>query len=160
MDAGDPNTWRWIWLAAMVVFGVGEMAVAGSFFLAPFALGAAVAAVLAFFGVDVGIEWVAFLAVSIVAFLAMRPLARRLDANEQAMGIGANRQIGRTAQVIEPIGGPHAPGMVLLGAERWRADSSGGQAIAVDTKVVVTEVRGTRVLVRPLLDTDTSIVNS
>ena len=42
MDSGDPEVWRWIWLIAAVVFGVGEMAVAGSFFLAPFAIGATV----------------------------------------------------------------------------------------------------------------------
>ena len=44
MTNGDPNDWRWIWIIAMVVFGVGEMGVAGSFFLAPFAIGAGVAA--------------------------------------------------------------------------------------------------------------------
>ena len=40
-------------LIAAIVFGLGEIAVAGSFFLAPFAVGAAVAALLAFAGVDV-----------------------------------------------------------------------------------------------------------
>lgn len=149
MDSGDPHTWQWIWLVAMVVFGVGEMATAGSFFLAPFALGALVAAVLAFLGVSIGLEWVAFVAVSAVSFLALRPLAHRLDRKNPSAGIGANRLLGRRARVIEEIRTGHQAGMVLLGAEHWRAEAADGGTIPVDTAVVVTEVRGTRVVVRP-----------
>ena len=64
MDMGSPEFWRWVWLVAAAVFAIGEMAIAGSFFLAPFAIGAVVAAILAFAGVPVGIEWLAFAAVS------------------------------------------------------------------------------------------------
>lgn len=156
MDLGEPGTWQWIWLVAMVVFGVGEMAMAGSFFLAPFALGAAVASALAFLDVPLGVEWAAFLGVSIVSFLALRPLARRLDQVHSSAGIGANRLLGQPAQVIGTITGDHAPGMVLLGGEQWRAESADGQAIAVDTQVVVTDVRGTRVVVVPRDDTSRS----
>ncbi|HET8930837.1 MAG TPA: NfeD family protein [Acidimicrobiales bacterium] len=152
MDLGEPHTWQWIWLVAMVVFGLGEMAAAGSFFLAPFALGAAVAAILAFLNVPLGIEWAAFLVVSVVSFLAMRPLARRLDRENRSAGIGANRLLGQAAQVTEAIGNGHMPGMVLLGGEKWRAESADGQEIAADTPVVVTDVRGTRVVVEPRID--------
>lgn len=152
MDLGDPDTWRWIWLVAAVVFGVGEMAMAGSFFLAPFALGAIVAAILAFVGVSLGIEWAVFLGVSIVTFLAMRPLARRLDRDDRSAGIGANRLLGQNAQVTEAIGDGHLPGMVLLGGERWRAESADGRPIAADTPVRITDVRGTRVVVTPRRD--------
>lgn len=148
------QTWRWIWLVAAVVFGVGEMAMAGSFFLAPFALGAAVAAILAFAGVSVGVEWLVFLGVSVVAFLALRPLAHRLDRHTTTSGVGANRLLGQRARVIGAIGPGHAPGMVLLGGERWRAETDAGDEIPVDTSVVITEVRGTRVVVRPADATD------
>ena len=152
MESGDPEAWRWIWLAAMVVFGIGEMGVAGSFFLAPFAIGAAVAAVLAFAGVDLGIEWAAFLGVSVVVFLALRPVARRLDAEGPVLGVGSHRQVGQRARVIEPIDGEHDHGVVMLGRERWRAESADGRPIPVQTTVVVTEVRGTRVVVSPAYD--------
>lgn len=150
MDAGSPETWRWIWLVAMVTFGIGEMAVAGSFFLAPFAVGAGVAAVLAFAGVVVGIEWAAFLAVSIAAFVALRPVAKRLDAEGPILGVGSHRQLGQRARVLEAIGGEHDHGTVLLDREHWRAESQTGQSIPVDAVVVVVEVRGTRVIVAPL----------
>lgn len=149
MDSGSPETWRWIWLVAMVVFGVGEMAVAGSFFLAPFAIGAAVAAVLAFAGVTLGLEWAAFLGVTVAAFAALRPIAKRLDADGPALGIGSGRQVGQRARVVEAIGGEHDHGMVLLGREQWMAESLSGQPIPAGATVTVVEVRGTRVLVAP-----------
>ena len=37
----DPEVWRWIWLVAAVLFAIGEMGSPGSFFLLPFAAGAA-----------------------------------------------------------------------------------------------------------------------
>lgn len=154
MNTGDPDFWRWVWLIAMVVFGLGEMAVAGSFFLAPFAIGAGVAAILAFFGVVLGLEWAAFLTVSLGLFLALRPLARRLDAEGPSLGIGANRHVGQHARVVEPISGGRDLGIVLIGRERWRAESITNEPIANDTIVLVTEVRGTRVIVATIPDRD------
>lgn len=148
MNWNSPESWRWIWLVATVVFGLGEMAVAGSFFLAPFAIGAGVAAVLAFAGVALGIEWAAFLAVSVVTFAALRPIARRLDQEGPILGIGSHRQIGRTARVVEAIDGASDHGTVLLGAERWRAESVDGAVVPIGAEVSVVEVRGTRLLVR------------
>jgi len=148
VDWGEAETWRWIWLVAAVVFGLGEMGVAGSFFLAPFAIGAVVAALLAFADVPVGIEWVAFLGVSVGAFVALRPMAKRLDREGPMLGIGSHRHIGQTARVIEAIDGPADLGSVMLGAEHWRAESTDGQQIPVGATVSVVEVRGTRLLVR------------
>ena len=68
----SPENWRWIWLVAALVFGVGEMASAGTFFLAPFAIAAVLAAVLAFLDVDLVWQWLAFLVTAGVTFLALR----------------------------------------------------------------------------------------
>lgn len=148
MESGNPEVWRWIWLGATVFFGVGEMAVAGSFFLAPFAVGAGVATVLAFFGAGLAAQWAAFLLVSVAMFLALRPLAKRLDREGPVLGIGSHRQIGQRARVIEGIDGSKDLGTVLLGSERWRAESADGQVVPEGASVSVVEVRGTRLLVR------------
>lgn len=142
----DPEQWRWIWLGAAVIFGIGEMTSPGSFFLAPFAVGAVVAAVLAFAEVAVVGEWAAFLAISVGAFVALRPLARRLDAQGSADGIGARRLIGRPATVIEDIAAG-TTGMVRVDREEWRAESQGHEPIPAGTKVRIAEVEGTRVIV-------------
>ncbi len=147
----SPEFWRWVWLAVTAAALVGEMAVAGSFFLLPFAVGGAVAAVLAFSGVPVPIEWAAFVAISMAAAIATRPLARRLDFDSPSEGIGARRWIGQTAIVIDAIpAGPQATGMVRLGREQWRAESLEGLAIESETVVKVVDLTGTRLVVWPL----------
>lgn len=147
----DPDFWRWVWLAAAVTFGLGEMSSPGSFFLAPFGIGAAVAAVLAFVGAPIAIGWLAFVAVSAASFAALRPLARRLDASgTNTRGIGAGRLIGEQGVILEAVPeGPDALGLVRVGREEWRAQSADLAGIAAGTPVTVIEVKGTRVIVFP-----------
>lgn len=147
----SPEFWRWVWVAVAAVGALGEMASAGSFFLLPFALGGVVAAVLAFAGVPIAIEWVAFVGVTVAAVVATRPLARRLDIESTSDGIGARRWIGQSATVIDAIPpGPQATGLVRLGREQWRAESLEGLAIDADTVVKVVDLAGTRLVVWPL----------
>ncbi|MBA2497710.1 MAG: NfeD family protein [Acidimicrobiia bacterium] len=147
----DPDVVRWVWLVAAVALAAGELTVAGGFFLLPFAIGALVASVLAFGGVGVPGEVVAFVAVSAVSFGALRPLARRLDRDGPTDGIGARRLIGRDAVVLQAIaGGPDELGLVRVDREEWRAQSVDGAAVVVGATVRVVEQRGTRVLVHPV----------
>ena len=147
----DPELWRWVWLGATVVFGLGEMSSPGSFFLAPFAIGAAFAALLSFVGAPVGLAWLVFVVVSFGAFAALRPLARRLDAaGGNPRGVGAGRLVGESGIVLHRVPpGPDAVGLVRVGREEWRAQSADGSPIPEDTQVTVVEVRGTRVVVFP-----------
>jgi membrane protein implicated in regulation of membrane protease activity len=142
----EPETWRWIWLGAAVLFGIGEMATPGAFFLAPFGIGAVVAAALAFADAPLGAQWAAFVGVSLVALFALRPLARRLDRDGGSDGIGSRRLIGKSGTVLEAIGADHL-GLVRVEREEWRAESAGGTSLPVGTGVLVTEVEGTRVIV-------------
>jgi membrane protein implicated in regulation of membrane protease activity len=147
----SPELWRWIWLLAAVVFGVGEMASPGTFFMLPFAIGAAVASMLAFLGVGLAWEWVAFIGVSLVILAVLRPIARRLDRDEPTEGIGAKRLIGQPAFVLSDIpGGPHELGLVRIHREEWRAESVDGTPVASGATVRVVDVRGTRVVVHPV----------
>jgi membrane protein implicated in regulation of membrane protease activity len=147
----SPEFWRWVWLVAAVVFALGEMSTAGSFFLLPFALGALLAAILAFLGVDVAIEWLAFVAISGGSFAALRPLAKRLDRDEPTAGIGSRRLIGEQGVVLEDIpGGRHELGLARIGREEWRAESVDERPIPAGSRVRVVDVSGTRVVVNPV----------
>jgi membrane protein implicated in regulation of membrane protease activity len=144
----SPEFWRWVWVVAAALFALGEMTTAGSFFLLPFAVGALLAAVLAFLGADVAVEWLAFVAVSAGSFAALRPLARRLDRDEPTDGIGSRRLIGEHGTVLDDIpGGHHELGLARIGREEWRAESVDERPIAAGSRVRVVDVRGTRVVV-------------
>src|SRR3979409_1460428 len=95
------DTWV-IWLIAAVIFAVGEMATT-SFFLAPFAGGATIAALLALAGAGATIEWAAFLVVSILLLAALRPIARDHQRTQAKIRTGTAALVGQTATVVERI---------------------------------------------------------
>lgn len=132
-------------------FGLGEMASPGSFFLAPFAVGAAVASAASFLGAPIGLGWALFLVASFASFAALRPLARRLELSSRSpVGVGATRLLGDAGVVLDPVPeGTGELGLVRIGREEWRAESFDGSAIDPGTQVTVLEVRGTRVVVYP-----------
>jgi membrane protein implicated in regulation of membrane protease activity len=68
-----------LWLILAVVFGVGEIVTLG-FFLAPFAGGAAVAAVVSAAGAPFVAALAVFLVVSVVLLAALRPPIARASA--------------------------------------------------------------------------------
>ncbi len=145
----NPTIWAVIWLALMAGLGIGELMMAGSFFLLPFAVGALVAGVVSLVGGPLPLSFTAFVAVSGASFLAMRPLARRLDADTpDVAGVGANRLLGTTGSVVEIIpAGDHDAGMVKVGGEEWKANTLDGLALDVGRRVRVLDVRGTRLVV-------------
>jgi membrane protein implicated in regulation of membrane protease activity len=149
------EVWRWIWLALGVVLSLGEIAVAGSFFLLPFGVGALAASAVAFATTSVAATWITFLVVSAVAFTALFPLGRRLDrrSSQRASGVGASRWVGRPAHVLKKIPDGHGEtGLVRVDREEWRAESSTGQSIPAGTEVRVVDVAGTRLVVAPSPD--------
>jgi membrane protein implicated in regulation of membrane protease activity len=146
----DEEAWRWVWMVAAVVFAIGEMAMAGSFFLLPFAVGALAACIGAFAGADLVLQWVLFVGVSALSLAALYPLRKRFDQADSQDGIGARRLIGQPAAVLQAITpGPDGGGMVRVGREDWRAQSLDGTGIPAGAVVRIVEVRGTRVVVHP-----------
>lgn len=145
----DPESWRWVWLAFAVAGIVGEIATAGTFFLFPFGIGAGVACLLAFLGVDVGIQWIAFIVSSIAALAATRPIAKRLDRAGPGT-VGANRWVGQQGLVLRTIAGEHEAGLVRIGGEEWRARSRENVPVPAGSTVLVVDVVGTHLVVLPL----------
>ena len=144
-DGMDTETWRWIWIGAALFLGFAEMMTAG-FFMLPFAVGAVIAAVLAFMDVAPAIQLVVFIATSLIALILLQRFVRHGD--EAQHPIGANRFVGRTAIVLEAIDRTTGAGRVRMETEEWRATTDGDQ-IAVGTEVLIIGVRGTRLVVEP-----------
>lgn len=147
----NPVVWAGIYLAAAAFFGLGEISMAGTFFLLPFAIGALVASIVSLLGAPLLVSFPLFLVASFVVFLGFRPLARRLDADTpEVAGIGANRLVGVQGTVVEAIPAVKGEaGMVKIDAEEWKADTLQGSGLEIGTSIRVLEVRGTRLLVEP-----------
>jgi membrane protein implicated in regulation of membrane protease activity len=141
------NVWV-IWLVAAGVLGVGEMH-QGGFYLAPFALGAALATVVSLLGVGALLSAVAFVAVSGIVFATLRPLARRHRRLPPSIRTGAAALIGRPAIVLERIANDEGVGCVKIdGGEVWTARSyDEDEVIDAGERVEVVEIRGATALV-------------
>jgi membrane protein implicated in regulation of membrane protease activity len=134
-----------IWLIVAVVFGVGEIATLG-FFLAPFAGGALVAALVSGAGAGAVVSWAAFLVVSLVLLAALRPVAVRHLKQAPRLRTGTAALVGRTGTVVERVASDE--GCVRIDGEIWRARPfDDDQVIEAGTRVQVLEIRGATALV-------------
>jgi len=151
----EPEVWRWIWLVASATFVVGEIAMAGTFFLLPFGVGAAIATVVAFSGAAASWQWLAFVVVSAAAFAAVRPLVRRLDRGGNPIGVGSSRLIGETGVVIADLSpDPEQMGIVRIGREEWHAETADDGHLPSGTRIEVVQIEGTRAVVKAVSEPD------
>jgi membrane protein implicated in regulation of membrane protease activity len=128
---------------------VGEMHTNG-FYLAPFALGAVVAAVLSLVGAGGVVSAVGFLAVSMLIILLLRPIAMRHRRLPSPLRTGAAALIGQHALVVERIANREGLGTVKIGGEVWTARSfDEDREIDAGEQVQVIEIRGATALVLP-----------
>src|SRR4029077_15980626 len=137
-----------IWLIAACVLGVGEMH-QGGFYLAPFALGALLAALVGLLGAGAGLSAVVFAVASVLVFATLRPVARRHRRLPPAIRTGAAALVGRPAVVLERIANDEGVGCVKIdGGEVWTARSyDEGEVIDAGERVEVVEIRGATALV-------------
>lgn len=138
----------WIWMIIAAFFVLGEIFTAG-FFLLWFGIGAAVAGLLAMFGLSFGWQLGAFVVVSGVLFVVSRRFAERFSKKQPA-GIGADRFVGLRGIVLEEIDNDKNTGRVRLKKEEWRADSETGEVIPAGKKVKVSKMDGTHIVVKTL----------
>lgn len=141
----DNEIWRWIWTVLAVAAAIAEIFTAG-FFLLPISIGALGAAVLAWFGVDPIAQWLVFFGLSAISFAYLRRFAHHQD--DDLPKVGANRWADAQGIVLADIDPVTGSGMVRVGGEEWRATTDGGE-IPAGTRVVVKEVRGSKLVVVP-----------
>ena len=91
---------NWIWLGAMIVFGILEAATAGLVSIW-FVCGSVAALLATFLGAALWLQVVLFLSVSAITLAATRPLVRKMSAKavptnlDRAIGSAARRMLGR-----------------------------------------------------------------
>jgi len=141
------NVW-WIWMILAAIFFVGEIFTA-AFFILWFGVGAVAAGVLALVGAGLGWQFVVFIVVSLALVAASRRFAERFT-KAQPPGIGADRFVGETCDVLDEINNTKNTGRVRMNREEWRAESDTGDILAPGTRVVVVRLTGTHLVVRKI----------
>jgi membrane protein implicated in regulation of membrane protease activity len=136
-----------LWLILAVIFGVGEIATLG-FFLAPFAGGAAIAAVVSAIGVPFVGSLAVFLVVSVILLAALRPLARSHRRMPPSLRTGTAALVGKSATVVERIANDEGVGCVRIEGDVWTARAyMDDETYEPGTRVQVVEIRGATALV-------------
>ena len=95
----------------------------------------------------VWLQGVLFVAVSVVALLATKPLVKKY-LRPRIQATNADRCVGRTGVVLEDIDNLAATGQVRVCGSVWSARSTDGAPIAAGTTVVVDRIEGVKLMVR------------
>jgi membrane protein implicated in regulation of membrane protease activity len=135
-----------LWVILAGAFGVGEM-LSGGFFLAPFALGAILAAAGdAVAGSAVGV--IVFVIASVLTLVLVRPIVRSHLRMPPSIRTGGAALVGKAATVVERISNAEGVGIVKIDGEVWTARSLyDDQEIEPGTRVEVVDIKGATALV-------------
>ena len=139
----------WVfWIIAAIVLAVGEMLTL-SFFLAPFAGGALLAAIVDAAGGGIVLSWGIFIVASLVLLLVVRPIARSHRKMPAQLRTGTAALIGRRGVVVERVANHEAVGAIRIdNGEVWTARAfDEDESYDVGARVEVVEIRGATALV-------------
>lgn len=146
MKGGVGGNMTFLWIAAIIVFGVAEAATAG--LVSIWFVAGAVAALLALeLGAVLWLQIVTFLAVSIAALIATRPLAHKM-LDKTIVPTNADRVLHHAAKVTETIDNENTTGAVYADGKTWTARSEDGDVIARGCMVTVVRMEGVKLFVR------------
>jgi membrane protein implicated in regulation of membrane protease activity len=138
-----------IWLIVAVLFAGGELVIFTGFILGPFAVAAAITAVVAAFDTTTELQLAVFGILSLVMMLALRPIARKHLEAPPEIRTNADALIGKEARVLEPITHDQ-PGLIRLVNENWSASPvQGVPRIDPEQYVTVVEIAGATAIVEP-----------
>lgn len=111
-----------------------------------FAAGAVGAIVTERLGAQMWLQWVVFVAVSVITLILTRPIAKKLTKTN-AQPTNADRCIGKIARVTETINNIESKGQVSVDGAIWTARSSDGSVIEKDEQVTVEKIDGVKLIV-------------
>ena len=134
-----------LWAVVIVVAVIVE---AGTFqFISIwFALGGIVALIADVAGASFGLQFALFTISSVIFLIIGFPIGRKL-ADFKKTSTNFEMNVGKSASVIEEINPLKGTGRVRLNGVDWIAVSADGNIIPKDSTVIVSEVKGAKLIV-------------
>lgn len=136
----------WVWLGAIVAFGILEALTAGLVSIW-FVAGGLAGLLGAIAGLGTTAQVVLFILVSAAALILTRPLVKRYTQG-RAVPTNADRVLGQSAKVTEAIDNENSTGAVYVDGKTWTARSGDGQFIPVGAQVTVERMEGVKLFVK------------
>ncbi len=146
------NILIWLWLGAIVVFGVAELITEGMVSIW-FVAGSLAALFTCMSGWSLGsispegTQVLVFAVVSAAALVLSRPLVRRF-MTRPGIPTNTDRVLGMVAKVTEPVDNDRSSGAVYVDGKTWTARSADGTIIPAGTQVKVQKIEGVKLLVQ------------
>ncbi len=135
-----------IWLAVAVIMAVMEAATPQLVSIW-FAVGGVASCITSLFVDSVWIQIAVFVAVSGVALILTRPLAKKLR-EKHVEHTNSDRYVGQEGVVTAAIDNDASVGQVRVGTSVWTARSADGSRIPDGAKVTVTAIEGVKLIVK------------
>lgn len=135
-----------VWLA-LIVLGIVIEAASPQLVAVWFVLGAVAALISSFFGVEIWVQVVIALAVTVIALIGTRPLVRKIMLSRPEK-TNADRFIGCEGIVTSDIDDISGTGRVTVMGSSWSAYSEEGKMIPEGTKVIVEGIKGVKLAVK------------
>ena len=146
------NIFIWLWLGAIVLFGVAEVVTEGMISIW-FVAGSLAGLVTCMSGWALGglspeaTQVLVFAVVSAAALVLTRPLVRRFMTRPH-IPTNLDRVLGMVGKVTEAVDNERASGAVYVDGKTWTARSADGTVIPAGTQVKVQKIEGVKLLVQ------------
>ena len=111
------NSYELLWIILLIVFVLGELATIGLTSIW-FAAGALAALITAMAGANPIVQFLAFLAVSILLLAATRPWARKY-VNAKMQRTNADSLVGEIIRISERVSNMDQTGMAVVHGQEW-----------------------------------------
>ena len=138
----------YMWIAVMVVMAVFE-GITTQLVSVWFVFGALAAAIVSFFVPNFGIQFAIFVGVSLFMLIITKPFVKKIK-QVKAEPTNADKNIGKTAVVVQQINNTAGTGQVKLAGNTWTARTVNGEIVDEGQKVTVQEILGVKLMVTPL----------
>lgn len=141
----DLSNMTFFWLILLFVFVMIE-ALTVALVSIWFALGSLCSLISSFFGAELWLQIVLFIAVSAAAMILTRPLIKKIILPHRTP-TNYEQIIGQTAVVTEDINNVEARGTVRINGTEWAARSEDGQKITSGEQVTIVRIEGVKAIV-------------
>lgn len=139
-----------IWLIWLIICGfclIAEIFTVSFMMLWP-GIAAAIVAVLSLFNIPLEVQISIFSILTILAFIFIKPLTKKLFKSNDKVSTNINSVIGKTGVITLDITGALGQGQIKVLGEVWTAISDSGEDIKAGETAVVTGIDGVKLKVK------------